>query len=127
EHDKVVFEKKLQDSEGTADLRLPPDLAADAYAQLTLKIVASTTDGPPATLEEDFQLTPATYLTHLYTDKPMYQPGETVRFRSLTLERFSLRPAAELLSLRYTITTPDNNSFILPQGDLRKLVERGSL
>ena len=33
---------------------------------------------------------PATYLAHLYTDKPMYQPGETVRFRSLTLERFSL-------------------------------------
>ena len=57
----------------------------------------------------------------------MYQPGDTVHFRSLTLERFSLRPAAELLSIRYAITTPDNNSFELPQGDLRKLVERGSL
>src|SRR5262249_53708028 len=46
------------------------------------------------------------YLTHLATDKPMYQPGETVYFRSLTLERFSLKPAGEDLYLAYTITTP---------------------
>src|SRR5204862_5315443 len=57
EHDKVLFKEKLQDSEGTAELPLPADLAADAYAHLTLKIVASPVNGPSATLEEDFQLT----------------------------------------------------------------------
>jgi hypothetical protein len=44
------------------------------------------------------------YITHLATDKPMYQPGQTVWFRSLTVERFSLKPAEEPLHLLYSIT-----------------------
>ena len=40
------------------------------------------------------------------TDRPMYRPGEVVRIRSLTLERFSLQPAAEELNLRFRITGP---------------------
>ncbi len=38
----------------------------------------------------------------------MYRPGETVRFRSLTLERFSLKPAQQKFHLRYRIVGPNN-------------------
>ena len=51
-------------------------------------------------------LAKSSYVTQLVTDKPMYQPGETVRFRSLTLDRFSLRPATEDFRLVYTVLNP---------------------
>ena len=34
----------------------------------------------------------------------MYRPGGKVYFRSLTLERFSLKPADAILNLIYTVT-----------------------
>src|SRR5262249_39120931 len=49
----------------------------------------------------------------LATDKPVYRPGETVFFRSLTLERFTLKPATEDLLLKYKIT--DTNGGVLFQ------------
>jgi hypothetical protein len=54
----------------------------------------------------EVRLTAPVYLTHLTTDKPMYQPGEVVRFRSLTLDRYTLAPPAEEFRLAYTLTTP---------------------
>ena len=55
---------------------------------------ARVADAPTraVTLQGKVQLTAPVYLTHLTTDKPMYQPGETVRFRSLTWT--ALTPAA---------------------------------
>jgi len=52
------------------------------------------------------RLTAPVYLTHLTTDKPMYLPGETVRFRSLTVERSTLRPAGADFRLHYTSPRP---------------------
>ena len=51
-------------------------------------------------------LAKSSYVTQLVTDKPMYQPGEIVHFRSLTLDRFSLRPATEDFRLVYTVLNP---------------------
>ena len=51
-------------------------------------------------------------LTPLTTDKPLYQPGEVVHFRSLTLERHSLRPVVqEEFRLLYTLTTPTGHRY----------------
>ncbi len=36
------------------------------------------------------------YATQLTTDKPLYQPGEAIRYRSLTLTRFGLHSDREL-------------------------------
>src|SRR5262249_15055466 len=56
------------------------------------------------------------YVTHLTTDKPMYQPGETVHFRSLTLERFSLKPPEDTFQLVYTIANPLGAEIFRHQG-----------
>ena len=56
------------------------------------------------------------YVTHLTTDKPMYQPGETIYFRSLTLERFSLKPPRVDLHLIYELRRPNQGPEILAQG-----------
>ena len=41
------------------------------------------------------QVDPTRYVTRLSTDKPLYQPGETVWYRSLTLSRYAMRPPEE--------------------------------
>src|SRR5262249_19650379 len=69
-------------------------------------VTADAPGGEQARVSEQLPLVAPTYLTQLTTDRPMYRPGEVVRFRSLTLERFSLKPAQEDLDLRYAITSP---------------------
>jgi hypothetical protein len=100
---------------------LPPDLPVKPGADLALVLEADV-DGTPAQVREHLSLVFPEYITHLTTDRPMYRPGEVVRFRSLTLERFSLQPAAEELNLRYRLTAP--NGAVLGQRDVStKLVE----
>jgi hypothetical protein len=89
---------------------LPPDLPVRPGAELALVLEADV-DGIPAQVHEHLTLAFPEYITHLTTDRPMYRPGEVVHFRSLTLERYSLQPAAEELNLRYRITTPSGGEL----------------
>jgi hypothetical protein len=86
---------------------LKPD--TDLYLVVNVKDAA----GVQGELTEKLKLIAPVYLTHLTTDKPMYQPGEKVYFRSLTLERFSLKPAPEALRLVYTLITPTQERKVL--------------
>src|SRR5262245_20230642 len=85
---KTLYEEKNILARGRYRLVLPAYLPVSPNSRVTLELVAAGPGGPEKLLQEDFLLTPPQYLTHLATDKPMYQPGELVRFRSLTLERF---------------------------------------
>ena len=124
-HGKVLLEKQNVQSDGMYLFSIPPHLPVEPDAQLAIQVVAAGGGGSSRLLEEDFPLTPPSYLTHLTTDRPAYQPGETVRFRSLTLERFSLEPAREKLALRYTLTTPVGSVVDIPQADVLRLAESG--
>ncbi|HEV3079062.1 MAG TPA: alpha-2-macroglobulin family protein [Gemmataceae bacterium] len=103
ENKKAVFEQSV-DMNGTFALALPADLPAKPDSKLSLEVVAEQSDGQKQEIHEALSLVAPVYLTHLTTDKPMYRPGETVHFRSLTLERFSLKPADENLHVIYTVT-----------------------
>src|SRR5205807_4629315 len=100
-------------------LTLPATLPVGPNARVMLEVEADDAGGARSRLSEEFQLTPLLYLTHLTTDKPIYQPGETVRFRSLTLERFNLAPAREPLALHFSLAMPDGRPLEIPQADLR--------
>lgn len=115
--ERVLFEKHDLASNGTLKLRLPGDLDVGARSRVTLQ-VAATRGGPESRLQEDFELTPRVYRTHLVTDRPLYQPGETVRFRALTLERFSLEPAKEKLAEQFRVATP-TGAVEVPHGNPR--------
>ena len=65
-------------------------------------------DGKLITLTDNLRLGSPEYVTHLANDRSTYRPGDTVRFRSLTLERFSLKPAQEKFHLRYRIVGPSD-------------------
>jgi hypothetical protein len=104
--EEVVYEGKAVTSNGTLNLKLPPNLPLTSGRDLALDVVAQADTGRRAELRERLHLASPVYVTHLDTDKPLYQPGETVFYRSLTLDRFSLKPAAEPLHLRYFLRNP---------------------
>jgi hypothetical protein len=70
-------------------------------------------------LSEALELIGTVHVSHLTTDRPMYRPGEMVHFRSLTLERFSLKPAQEDLQLRFRITDPRGTEVFSLDGPAR--------
>src|SRR5262249_22260667 len=103
----VLFEKQLA-ALAPNTLLLPQNLAVKPGDDLVLLLEADVGGDAPAQVKEHLALVFPEYVTHLTTDRPMYRPGETVHFRSLTLERFSLTPAGEELHLRFRITGPNN-------------------
>jgi hypothetical protein len=115
ERNEIVFEKK-DTCNGLYRLGLPLDLPLKPGSKLALEVVAQREGSDKSEVREELALVAPIYLTHLTTDKAMYQPGETVHFRSLTLERFSLRPADEDFRLGYTILSPNGEKLFQLDG-----------
>jgi hypothetical protein len=120
---QVLFEQKDVQVAGNYRLSLPPDLPVKPGADLSLNLVAWREGGEKSELREKLSLAAPVYLTHLTTDKPMYRPGETVHFRSLTLDRFSLKPVAEPLRLLYLVTNPAGQEVFRREGAARLMRE----
>src|ERR1019366_8233228 len=106
---KTVFQKNLvTQPDGKAEFILPSDIAFKPGEEVVLVFETRSPEGKPVQLGDHLKLVLPEYVTHLATDRPLYRPGETVRFRSLTLERFSLKPAEQKFHLRYRIVGPSN-------------------
>lgn len=136
--DKPVFEEADLPTAGERLITLPPNLPLKPGAQLALEVVARRADAEPQSKKKDEQgdkgdarkelqtaiieklaLAEPVYVTHLATDKPMYRPGEIVRFRSLTLERFTLKPPSDDFQLLYVLRTPTGEEQPLLAGVAR--------
>ncbi|NBY01958.1 MAG: hypothetical protein EBQ87_08260 [Planctomycetes bacterium] len=102
--------------QGQLQIVVPPDLPLRAGSNPTLIVSAKRESGAQLEIKEGLQLASAVYVAHLSTDKPMYQPGETVYFRALVLERFSLRPPHEDFALSFVLTTPTQEQKVVGQG-----------
>ena len=117
----IVPENQLaleKEETGNYRLVLPPTLDLKANSQLHL-IVATKPDGGPVSelgIDGRVIVSKPVYLTHLATDKPMYQPGENVYFRSLTLDRSTFKPAQEELRLHYAIMSPNGEEVFHADG-----------
>ncbi|HEY1188653.1 MAG TPA: alpha-2-macroglobulin family protein [Gemmata sp.] len=113
-HDKPV---------GAVNLELTPAFweKVKPGTELFLEVVAYTNDDHKSTLAERLPLARPVFLTHLVTDKPLYRPGETVRFRSLTLDRSSLKPPAIDQHLVFKLRDPADTVVVLDTGNGRVL------
>ncbi len=87
--------------------------------ELFLEVVAFTDDDRKTALTERIALARPVYVTHLATDKPLYKPGETIRFRSLTLDRSTLRPPANDTYLSFRLRYPGDSVVPLDEGNGR--------
>jgi hypothetical protein len=112
---REIYKKDLETPADKHRIELPPTIPVQPNSQLKLEIVARK-DDVRSELTQQLDLVAPVYVTHLATDKPMYQPGETVRFRSLTLERFSLKPPEQPLNLVYTLIQPSGAQVQLGMG-----------
>ena len=116
EANKVLFGQDKVAMAGDYRVSLPADLPVKPDSKLLLEVVAQREGGTETQVREELSLVAPVYLAHLTTDKPMYRPGETVHFRSLTLERFSLKPPDEDFRLAYAITNPNGEEIFQLSG-----------
>jgi A-macroglobulin TED domain/Alpha-2-macroglobulin family len=89
--------------------------------QLTISVKCRDDVGE-SMLCEQVPLARPVYVTQLATDKPMYNPrdrGDTVFFRSLTLERSTFQPPAEDLQLQFDLIRPDGSRAPVQTGTTR--------
>src|SRR5262249_49484022 len=90
---------------------LPSTIPIKPNEDIALEFQLLDAAGKLVTLTDNLKLIAPEYITHLTTDRPLYRPGDTVRYRSLTLEPFSLKPAQEKFHLRYRIVGPKNQEL----------------
>lgn len=101
---EVVFKQDIQlQADNKGKFELPPDMPIKPGEDIALFFHTLDDTGKIVELRDNLKLVFPEYVTHLTTDRPMYKPGDTVRYRSLTLERFSLKPPAQPFHIRYRI------------------------
>ncbi|GAA4451090.1 MG2 domain-containing protein [Novipirellula rosea] len=88
---------------GVGKIVLPDDLVIPSEAQL--RVEATSANGIRSESSVMVPLEPTRCLTYLTVDRPVYRPGETVYFRSLTLQRTSFRPKVDV-PIRYELIDP---------------------
>jgi uncharacterized membrane protein YgcG len=115
----VLYEENDVHSQGMYTLHLPVDVTLKPNTQLALDVTASSEGRVRSELKERLDWAAPRYVTHLTTDKPMYQPGQTVFFRSLTLNRASLQPPDEDFYIEFSIADPSGAKIHTATGETR--------
>ena len=91
----IVKKQERTDADGRLTVRLRPDFGGMQWANATLEVTARGGGDQFARLESLLVAEPRGQATQLSLDKPLYQPGEVVRYRSLTLTRFGMNAVAD--------------------------------
>jgi hypothetical protein len=98
--DKELFHSKVS-SKGDQTVSLPAGLIATGDRA---KLVVETAGGEArATISETIRMQEPALITHLAVNKSVFQVGEVLFFRTLTLERFSLKPVAQEIPLFFSL------------------------
>lgn len=84
-------------------------------SDLVMEVIAHN-DREKANVSARIKLARPVFITHLATDKPLYKPGETVYFRSLTLDRSTFTPPEQDMMLQFRITRPDGSVVAIDSG-----------
>ncbi len=115
--DAVVFRNTMECALGTSvSVPLPHEqLRLEPGRDLYMRVTARDQEGNVETITEQLPIVGTTYMTHLTTDRPLYKPGETVHFRSMTLDRFGLQSPKGPLDVQVQIQGPGIAKPVLKQ------------
>jgi hypothetical protein len=117
---KILFgRKESTDHQGRLQVSIPADMSLPAVA--TLKVQALY-QGKREQTSVSLALEPAPLTTQLSLDKPLYQPGETIYYRSLSLSRFGLTVEREI-PIHFEILDP--TGAVLPNSQIDGTTDRG--
>ncbi len=84
---RLMDHKEKTDENGRLKVTIPADLEISGGVALE---VAAGRDGWREKVATRLAIEPIRYASYLALDKPMYRPGESIHYRSLTLSRFRL-------------------------------------
>jgi len=98
-------ESNLTDQRGTVRFELPNSLNARAAR---LEVTADEARMVP--VSRPLQVSERKFVTYLRLDRPRYQPGERVFYRSVTLSRFGLQ-ATEEVDVEFQLLDSDNREL----------------
>ena len=103
--DAVLYPQDLDHEKqgNTHAIQLPASVWAKVKPDSELTLVVSQVDGKALTPLQEVRLAGPVFTTLLVTDKPAYCPGERLYFRSLTLDRTTLKPPQREQFLRYDL------------------------
>jgi hypothetical protein len=99
--EQVLFQDDY-DCNGELRFVLPARLSVAATMKPRL-VVEVKSGSAKEVLDQALAIEPPSYLTHLCLDKNSYRIGESVLFRTVTLERFALTPVDRPVQLRYSL------------------------
>jgi alpha-2-macroglobulin-like protein len=124
---ELLRETHTVGASGSPTLRLSPAFwdRVKPGSDLHLEVMALGDDNRRSVLAARLPLARPVYVTHLVTDKPLYQPGDTVRFRSLTLDRATFLPPDRDMNLVFRLHKPDG--AVVPAGEGNGRVVRPDL
>jgi hypothetical protein len=105
--------KEPADEHGRLRVAIPSDLQLPS--RVTLKVTALHRDSQE-TAELPLEVEPVRYATQLTLDRASYRPGDTVLYRSTTLERLALKAGREM-PVRFEILAPDGSVASGSSGD----------
>ncbi len=108
--DAVIYKQQIpHERMREHPLRLPASAWTNLKPNSELFLVMTQVDkktNEPTILQDKVKLLGPVFTTVLTTDKPTYWPGETVRFRSLTLDRVTFTPPAREQLLQFELRDP---------------------
>ncbi|MEO8495416.1 MAG: hypothetical protein ABI614_10115, partial [Planctomycetota bacterium] len=94
------------DESGVARFDVEAKFARDAA-----RLEVTSSDTSPAPILRQLQAAPEQFVTYLRMDRPLFQPGEPVWYRSVTLSRFGLRAEREV-TIAFEIVDADDEQFV---------------
>ncbi len=100
----VLFERFVK-GDGAVSLAIPP-LALEQGTKAQIEFLVDSSEGPER-IREILEVSSAPRATFLTTQKQLYQPGDKVLFRSITLDRATRRPGLTPAAIQYQLAGPD--------------------
>ncbi len=116
---RLLGHKETVDGNGRLQVIIPDDMALPSRARLKIAAVYNNHREEVDTL---VNVEPGRYVTQLSLDKPLYKPGETIYYRSLTLSRFHLA-ADRRTPIHFEILDPAG--AVAPDSQIEGITDRG--
>jgi hypothetical protein len=123
--DGTLYEEHT-DTQGERTVTLPAGLPVRPESLPRLEVEARR-GAAREKLETVVNVPAPTYATHLATNKPAYRAGETIYFRALALDRFSLKPPAQGPRLAFVLRGLNGQILGRLEDDVRHGIASGAL